>query len=246
MQLTHYRFRPKLIPTLATIALLPILVSLGLWQSDKARQKQELLDTYDAGASQPGVLITPDLVNAESYRYKKVMVRGRFDATYQILLDNRVHKAEAGYHVITPLKIENSNVYILINRGWLPVGSDRAVLPQISTPTELLEISGIATLPPSKIYTLKPDENIANGWLKVWQNLDFKRYQEATHLVLQPVVIQMDKDGPGGFVHDWSRPDLRMETNLGYAFQWYGMAAILVLIYIGSNIQKTKKDEKNE
>ena len=120
MQLSRYRFQPKLIPTVVTILLVPTFAYLGTWQSDKAQQKKVLLAIYDAREAESSTWLKPDLVNGEEYRYKKIKVRGHFDVTRQILLDNRVHDSEAGYHVVTPLKIEDSEIYVLVNRGWVP------------------------------------------------------------------------------------------------------------------------------
>ncbi|MFZ2541970.1 MAG: SURF1 family protein [Gallionella sp.] len=246
MQFHHYRFRPKLIPTLVTLATLPILVSFGLWQSNKADQKQALQDTYDARASQSAVRITSGHLSPEEFRYKKVVVRGQFDTANQILLDNQVYNEAAGYHVITPFQIESSRVYILVNRGWVPLGADRAVLPKISTPEGMLEIGGIATLPPSKIYELMQPESLNGGWQTIWQNMDLERYREAVPFQLQPVIIQMDKDSQGGFVREWPRPDTRIQTHLGYAFQWFGMAVILVLFYVVTNFKKITETETDK
>ena len=243
MQFNCYRFQPRLVPTVVTLVALPLLVSFGLWQSNKAHEKQTLQDTADVRASQLPVRITPEQLNPEVLRYRKVVVRGHFDTDYQILLDNRVYNDQAGYHVITPFQIENSELYVLVNRGWVPLGADRTVLPKISTPDGMLEISGIATLPPSKIYELKQPESLTTGWQTVWQNMDFKRYREAVPFQLQTVIIQMNNDSPSGFVREWPRPDNRIETHLGYAFQWFGMAVVLVIFYIVSNIKKISDTE---
>lgn len=246
MQFRSYRFRPKLIPTLATLVALLILVSFGLWQSNKAEQKKALQDTYDARASQAAIRLSAEYMNPEEFRYKRVIVRGRFDTTYQILLDNRVYNEAAGYHVITPFQIERSQLHLLVNRGWVPLGFDRTVLPEISTPSGMLEISGTAVLPPSKIYELMPPESLSNGWQTVWQNMDMKRYREAVPLRLQPVIIQMDENSPGGFVREWPRPDTRIATHLGYAFQWFGMAVMLLLFYLVANFKKTPDTEADK
>ena len=188
--------------------------------------------------------IPRELLNPEEFRYKKVAVRGRFEPAYQILLDNRVHNEQAGYHVITPFQIENSKLYVLVNRGWVPLGADRSVLPEINTPKEMMEVTGAATLPPSKIYELKQPE-VTAGWQTVWQNMDIKRYREAVPFHMQPIIIQMDDGSPAGFVRDWPRPDDRIGTHRGYAFQWYGMAAMLLIFYIVTNIKKTPKKERD-
>ena len=244
MQFYHYRFRAKLIPTLVTLAALPLLVSFGHWQANKGNQKQALQDTYDVRATQVAVQIPREPLNPEEFRYRKVAVRGRFEPAYQILLDNRVHNERAGYHVITPLRIENGDLYVLVNRGWVPLGADRAVLPEINTPKEIMEITGTAVFPPSKIYELKQPE-VTTGWQSVWQNMDINRYRGAVPFHLQPIIIQMDNDSLGGFVREWPRPDDRIQTHWGYAFQWYGMAAMLALFYIATNIKKIPGTEKN-
>ena len=244
MQLYHYRFRPKLIPTLATLAAIPLLVSFGNWQANKANQKQALQDTYDARTTQSAVQIPRVLLNSEEYRYRKVAVRGHFETANQILLDNRVHDEQAGYHVITPFRIENSELYVLVNRGWVPLGSDRSVLPEINTPKEIIEITGVAVLPPSKIYELKQPE-VTSGWQVVWQNMDIKRYREAVSFQMQPIIIQMDEGSPAGFVRVWQRPDDRIQTHRGYAFQWYGMAVMLLIFCIVTNLKKTPTAERD-
>ena len=244
MQFYHYRFRPKLIPTLATLAAIPLLVSFGHWQANKANQKQALQDTFDARATQLAVQIPKELLNPEEFRYRKVAVRGHFETAYQILLDNRVHNEQAGYHVITPFRIENSELYVLVNRGWVPLGADRAVLPEINTPKEVIEITGVAALPPSKIYELKQPE-VTSGWQTVWQNMDMKRYREAVTFQMQPIIIQMDDGSPAGFARAWSRPDDRIQTHRGYAFQWYGMAVLLLLFYMVTNFQKLPTTERD-
>ena len=242
MQLSRYRFQPKLIPTVVTILLVPTFAYLGTWQSDKAQQKKVLLAIYDAREAESSTWLKPDLVNGEEYRYKKIKVRGHFDVTRQILLDNRVHDSEAGYHVVTPLKIEDSEIYVLVNRGWVPVGDDRAVAPVLNAPEDLQEIEGVATLPPSKFYTLDKDDPASEKWPTVWQNLDFELYKKKSRLQLQPIIVQMSKNSIGSYVYDWSRPDLRVNTNLGYAFQWYGMAVLLVIFFIGVNVKKVKNE----
>jgi len=40
--LNRFCFTPKLLPTLATLLVLPLLISLGFWQLDRADQKDML------------------------------------------------------------------------------------------------------------------------------------------------------------------------------------------------------------
>lgn len=241
MQFNNFSFRPKLIPTLATVAAIATMVMLGQWQSSKASQKQSMQSAHDARATQTAERITQVELDTEKMRYKKVVVSGNYETRYQILLDNRVEDERAGYHVITPFRIEGSERYILVNRGWIPLGDDRTVLPKIETPTGKIEVTGIAMLPPSKLYELEQPESLENGWQIVWQNIDMERLRKAVPFSLQPLIIQLDQTSSGGFVRNWPRQDDRVATHMGYAFQWYGMAVMLALFYLFVTFKKVSE-----
>lgn len=243
MQTNPFRFRPKLIPTIATLLLLPVLINLGQWQAQKADKKQGLQETYDQ-REQGGVLqvgATP--LDPEAVRYSRVMTRGTYESAYQILLDNQVHNQSAGYHVITPLRIEGSNMRVLVNRGWVPVGRDRNVLPNTDAPQGVVEVTGYTVAPSGKFFELEKPRDLSSGWQSVWQNLDLKRYADAVPFPVQPVVIRMDQaNASGGYVREWPRPDDRIGVHRGYALQWYGMAAVLVIFYLVTSFRKVVND----
>lgn len=243
MQIFNYSFRPKLIPTLATLLVLPLLINLGLWQSNKADHKQAMQDIYTQRGDSTVVQIGSESVNLESIRFSRVVARGYFEPAYQILLDNQIYHGQAGFHVITPLHISGSNMRILVNRGWIPIGEDRNNLPVIETPKEEVEVSGFAYDPSGKYLELAHDAGTQGDWQKVWQNLDFKRYQSAVPFPFHTVSIMLDPASlSGGYVRDWPKPDARIEVNRGYAIQWYLMSIALVVIYLVTNIKKIKPE----
>lgn len=244
MQTNPLRFRPKLIPTLATALLLPALISLGQWQARKAEQKQALQETYDQREKGSSLQVGAYPLDPEAVRYSRVVARGRYEPAYQILLDNQVHGGMAGYHVLTPLHIEGGNRHVLVNRGWVPVGRDRNVLPEADVPQGVVEVSGYAVVPSGKFFELEKPKDLRGGWQNVWQNLDLKRYMDAVPFPLQPVVIRLDPASTaGGYVREWPRPDARIEVHRGYALQWYGMAAVLMVFYLVTSIRKAANDD---
>ncbi len=231
-------------PTIATLLLLPALISLGQWQAHKAEKKQALQETYDQREQGLSLQIGDHPLNPEAVRYSKVVARGRYEPAYQILLDNQVHDEMAGYHVLTPLHIEGGNRRVLVNRGWVPVGRDRNVLPETGAPQGVVEVSGYAVVPSGKFFELEKPKDLRSGWQTVWQNLDLKRYAAAVPFPLQPVVIRLDPASvAGGYVREWPRPDARIEVHRGYALQWYGMAAVLVVFYLVTSFGKTANDD---
>jgi surfeit locus 1 family protein len=234
----RWRFRPRLLPTLAALVLLPTFVSLGNWQMGKARSKESRQAMLDARSGEPAVQMPATAVDAESLRYRRVSLAGRYEPERQFLLDNRVHRERAGYHVLTPLRLAGSDMRVLVNRGWVPAPADHSRRPEIATPQEEVRLTGVAVVPGAKFFTLAP-EPAGGPWQPVWQNLDLARYRASVDFPVQPLVVQMDADSPGGgFVREWPRADERIERHLGYAWQWYGFAATLVAIWLFVNLRR--------
>jgi len=246
MQILNYQFKPRLIPTVATLLILPLLMSLGIWQANKADKKQQMQQAFDQRASEDLMHIGSELVAVESMRYRHIEARGYYEPAYQILIDNQIYKGQAGYHVITPLHISGSDMRILVNRGWVPVGSDRNVLPVIDTPKNEVAVSGFAHDPSGKYLELVHVEHDRNTWQIVWQNLNLDIYKQSVPFALQPVTLLLDsKNSAGGYVRDWPKPSSGMEVNRGYAVQWYLMSIALVIIYIVTNFKKTSAEDQN-
>ena len=202
--------------------LLPAFVSLGLWQWRKAEAKTTLQMELDTRSHDAAIAMPSAPVDGETLRYRRVVLRGTFDATRQILLDNQPHQEQAGYHVITPLQIAGSTMHVLVNRGWLAAPADHTIQPVAEVPAGEVELSGIAVLPPQRFFNLAPQPT--SGWAPVWQNLDLERFRQSAPYPLQPVVVRLDADAAHGYLRQWPRPDERADRHLSYALQWWGFA----------------------
>lgn len=202
--------------------------------------KEALQTQFDRRLREAPVALPPRIADPEAWRYRRVKLTGSFDARYQILLDNQVNEGIAGYHVITPLRVEGGP-HVLVNRGWIAAPADHYTLPAFATPTGEQEIVGYLWLPPSKFFTLeKPGSD--EKWQPVWQNMDVQRYARAVPFAIQPFVVRLDpQSAGGGFVRDWPRPAERMEMHVGYAYQWFGFALALVIIYLVVNFRKDER-----
>lgn len=223
------RRQAAFIGALLLAVLLPTFISLGLWQWRKAEVKTTMQVELDTRSSGFPVAMPSAPADEESLRYRRVILRGTYDASRQVLIDNRLHQERAGYHVITPLRLEGSSMHVLVNRGWLPAAADHRILPEATVPAGTIEVTGVAIVPGQRFFNLAPQP--ASGWDPVWQNLDLGRYRQVVTYPLQPVVIQLDPDAPGGYLRDWPRPDERAERHRSYALQWFGFAAASIGIW---------------
>jgi surfeit locus 1 family protein len=244
---TTIRFKPRLIPTLAFLAVLPVLIGLGLWQLDRADQKRALQSLYDQRMADAPITLGAEPVAPEAARYYRAEVRGSYEAEREILLDNRVHEGRAGFHVITPFRIDGTDTRVLVNRGWVPLGATRAEMPLTPPPGGIQKITGIVTVPNPNVFRLGPPPPLDRGWVRVWQHVDLARFAAAVTYPVQPVVILLDKESSGGgFVRDWKRLDTGIAVHEGYAFQWFSLALALATIFLFLSLTRQGAREAND
>lgn len=238
-----YTFRPSVLMTLATIIVMTLCIKAGLWQYNKAQAKLALQTQLNARLTEPAVALTDQLIAdkiaaSEDLRYLRVRFTGVYDTRYQVLLDNQVENTVAGYHVLTPMQVQGSKLYVLLNRGWV-AGVNRQ-LPTINTPQGLQEIEGDIAIPAAKFFSLEAPPATNGQWQPVWQHLDMQRYAKSVPFSVQPFVVRLDaKNGTGGFIRYWPPPGENISMHLGYAYQWFGFALTLLVIYIVLNLTKS-------
>lgn len=221
------RRRPFWLPTLAALAVVALTVSAGVWQTHRAQYKRALQARYDAQAKAPPIALPGEVLNADAFLYRRVTATGRFDPAHEIFLDNRIVAGKVGYHIVTPLKLASGTAYVLIDRGWVARNRDRMLLPEVRTPLGVVTIEGIAAPPSGKYFELS--SNVVEG--KVWENLHFQRMQAQLPQRLQPVMVVQLNDNGDGLLRHWDRPDVGIEMHVGYAFQWFALAAATIVIY---------------
>lgn len=216
------RFRPVLVPTIATVVAVALFVSAGIWQHARMRQKEDL-GAQLAAATRNAPVPLPDVADWNAWRFRPVVVSGTFDAARQIFVDNKVHAGRAGYDVVAPLTMGDGRV-VLIDRGWVAAGESRAQLPDVPPPTGLVPVQGRVNLPTVSYIELARDT--VRGAL--WQNLDPARYAQATGLHVLPVVVEQTAaiDGRDTLVREWPAPDLGADRHRIYMVQWFLFAAL--------------------
>jgi len=220
-------FRPRPLWGVAAALFVALTVSLGNWQVRRAEQKLEAARRFDAGMRDAALSISATPISAEEVEHRRVSARGRFIAGSTLFLDNKVLRGVAGYHVVTPLRLEGGDMQVLVDRGWIAAG-DRLALPSVPTPQGGQMIEGIAVAPIRRFLELAPEP--ATGPLR--QNLVIEREERRLALKLQPFVIEQTSDARDGLARVWERPDTGVDMHRSYALQWYSFAALAILLYV--------------
>jgi surfeit locus 1 family protein len=224
-----------------TLVVLAGLLSLGRWQLERAAQKRALFDAFDTPQDAARVieLDTPPLP-----RYAHVAARGHYDAARQVLIDNMTSAdGRAGYFVVTPFALARGG-WLLVNRGWVPVGVSRAALPSIEVSGETRQVRGRTDrLPSPGIHMGRPAPlrppfpAVANfpSHAELEQLLHETSWARAADLVL------LDAAEPDGYERRWQPPGFPPLRHLAYAVQWFALAVALVVIYMVTNFRKVRQ-----
>lgn len=224
------RFRPGWLPTVAAALTCLLLIGLGLWQLERAEQKQALLDGFAAGTTQPVAYAALRDADPESVRYRSVRVAGRYDGDRQFLQEGMSHQGRPGLHVLTPLEVADGTV-LIVNRGWVPRGVSRGDLPEAAVDGLRRELSGrIVPFPRPGMRLGEPDR--ARGWPRL---VNYPTRSELSEALGQPVAAHQLWLAPGeadGFVREWAPAEFGPERHIGYAVQWFALALTLAIIYL--------------
>jgi surfeit locus 1 family protein len=222
--------------TLAVLVGMALTVRLGFWQLSRAAEKEARHVAILAQVTAP-VLNTAALLAQSSQfgqLHQRVELQGAWLSEHTVYLDNRPMNGRAGFWVLTPLQL-NASTRVLVQRGWVPRHQlDRTLLPKIQTPAGMVYVHGRIASPPSHLMALSAEPDLtdtASNPSKIRQNLKLEAYEAQTGGAFAAVVLQTDP-ASDGLLRDWPEITAGVEKNLAYAFQWFVLAALQLMLYI--------------
>ncbi|MFH0130617.1 SURF1 family protein [Variovorax sp. VaC1] len=240
--------------TIAAVLTLAATVSLGRWQLSRAAQKEALQADIDAQKQKPALAQAEFLAleKASDALHRPVRLRGLWLPTQTVYLDNRQMHGVPGFYVLTPFALEGSEQAVMVQRGWVQRNFvDRTKLGEVETPAGIVEVTGLIEPPPSHLLELGTPASAsapaaaasapagaasapaAEGASSIRQNLDLEAFRAETKLPLR-TDVSLQQTGPAseGLQRDWPAPALGLERHYGYAFQWFGLSALVVILYV--------------
>ena len=216
--------------TLAALAAALATARLGLWQLDRAAQKTALAAAIDERARLPALEAAAALeAPLDAIVHRQVRLRGQWLETRTIWLDNRQMDARPGFVAVTPLQLADGRA-VLVQRGWVPRDAhERTRLPALPTPAATVEVQGRIAPPPARLYEF---DGAPSGPIR--QNVDLDAFARETGLALVPwSVLQSGPVVPDdGLRREWPAPDTGVAKHQGYAFQWFGLSTLVVILYV--------------
>lgn len=108
------------------IAFAVVCSSLGMWQFARRAEARAEIDRIDTNYDGTPVPVADALDGLddfqESQKWLQVTLEGEYLGGDELLVRNRPLAGQPGFEVLTPLRLDTGDVFI-VDRGWLPTGS---------------------------------------------------------------------------------------------------------------------------
>ena len=97
-------------------------------------------------------------------------------------------------------------------------------------------------VPPDDVLLLDTEEEPATGWPQVVLSIVIAALEALLVYALLPLVLQLDAGDAHGFVREWKPVyGIPPAKHRAYAMQWFTLALVLAMIYLGVNTRRISK-----
>ncbi len=232
----------------AAVITAGITARLGVWQLDRAAQKEVLQAALDNRRDLPALgpqELPVDELALQGLLHRRIQLQGIWLADHTIYLENRQMQGRPGFFVLTPLGLSDGTA-VLVQRGWLPRDlRDRTRVQAPPLPGGPVQLLARIAPPPARLY----DFNAASSG-PIRQNLDVGAYALETRLKLRPLsVLELDTappvtgqaPRPDRLLRDWPLPAADVHKHYGYAFQWFALSLTTIALYVWFQILRPRR-----
>lgn len=224
------------------LVLVSLFVYLGLWQWERhleRRSQNALLAVQLEAAPVPlDAILAEKGREGEALRYRRVAVSGRYDAAHEVLLRSRAYEGQPGYHVLTPLVLdERGGRALLVERGWVPYELDRPPIEAAAPPGGEVQLVGMlhaSQRQPEGFAARFAARDPEAGPLTAVFYVDTARLARQLPYALEPFYLTLEAQQPpqpGPLPAVPPKPVLDDGPHLGYAIQWFAFALVGLIGY---------------
>ena len=229
------KFNPGKRITIFFVFFAFLFFSLGLWQIERGQAKTNLLDDFEKK-----ILEKPSYINQKSQKWDRVYVEGKWDSSKQILIDNVIRRGIAGYKVLTPLRMKETDQLILVDRGWIKQNTFRDQLPDIKLIQIDEVVSGILEIP--ELGLVLSNDLVSKEWPKVSQTKNLGVIKNEYDENIFPMILLADPTLKNSLEYIKITPtNMTPIKHYGYSAQWFLMFLVLCFMYVWYGYKRNAK-----
>ena len=218
-------FKSKIL--IFAIIFVPITISLGLWQLDRAEEKREIIANYDE-------LLTSEPINLNVktiYKnWQPITTIGRFKDIV-IFEDNAILSGRAGFKIYHLFE-NGDGSYVFVHRGFIERNMVKNNLPLINTPKGKQSLEGSVLIKEDNSFVQDIEESDA----RIIQEFNIERLINKFPILkdryLHPFLFNLDIRDNKKFLAIEKPVNMAASKHIGYAIQWFGLCIALIILTI--------------
>ena len=220
------KFNPGIRITIFFVFFSLLFFSLGLWQIERGQAKTNILNDFEKNLQEE-----PSYLNQESQKWDRVYVEGEWVSSNQILIDNVINRGIAGYKVLTPLRISETDQLLLVDRGWIKQNRFRDQLPDIKLIEANEVVSGILETP--ELGLVLSEDLVSKEWPKISQTKNLDVISNEFDEYIFPMILLADPTLKNSLEYIKITPtNMTPIKHYGYSGQWFLMFLVLCFMYV--------------
>ncbi|RPD82405.1 mitochondrial protein required for respiration [Lentinus tigrinus ALCF2SS1-7] len=233
---------PWITPTMVLVGLIPIFTfGLGTWQVQRLKWKVALIDELEEKLRREAMPLPPHVNTAAipEFAFRKVALRGRWDASHLMLLGPRVWDGNNGYHVVVPL-VRSDGSTVLVDRGFVAKDLAQNVKQRLADGGDEVEVLGM--LRTAQVRNNFTPENHPDKGEWYWADIDaMAAHAGGEEAGVQPVFVEEIFEGHAGEASSrlargvpiGRSPSVDVRnSHLSYIVTWYSLSAVTTAMFV--------------
>ena len=218
-------FKSKIL--IFAIIFVPITISLGLWQIERANEKKVIISNYDKL-----LVSTPIALQKEQplENWQPIETVGAYQDLV-IYEDNAINSGKAGFKVYHLFQ-NGDGTFIFVHRGFIERNLIKNNLPRIDTPVGKKNIKGTTLFKQNNTFV----KNIEESDIRIIQEFNtsvlIERFPILKDRYLHPFLFNLDVRDADKFQPIEKPVNMSATKHIGYAIQWFGLCAALIILTI--------------
>ena len=218
-------FKSKIL--IFAIIFVPITISLGLWQIERANEKKVIISNYDKL-----LVSTPIALQKEQplENWQPIETVGAYQDLV-IYEDNAINSGKAGFKVYHLFQ-NGDGTFMFVHRGFIERNLIKNNLQRIDTPLRKKNIKGTALFKQNNTFV----KNIEESDIRIIQEFNtsvlIERFPILKDRYLHPFLFNLDVRDADKFQPIEKPVNMTASKHIGYAIQWFGLCAALIILTI--------------
>jgi surfeit locus 1 family protein len=224
---------------LLALTLITVFIIAGFWQFDRLEQRRTANALLEGRYALEAVTLDSSLQAQELQEldFRHASVSGVYEPERELLLRSRAYNGEAGWHVLTPLRLDSGGL-LLVNRGWVPYAMNRVPVSAAAPPAGTVQLTGIlhpTEVQPTGFWAGLVPKDPPEGELNAAYYVNLPRLSAQLPGLLQAQYLQLDSQLPaqaGDLPIPAAEAVLTEGPHFSYALQWFSFALIGIVGYV--------------